>query len=107
MALLRRMIPALLVALAACDSSDRAPTYEVTVSFDVEYNDEAGAAAADAIHALDEGADVRLQESFPPVAAATIRSRRTDVCQELLRRLRDEPAIAGIRCVPVGATPTR
>jgi hypothetical protein len=96
----------LLVLLPACGEGGAAPSYDVTVSFDADYTEAAGTAVADAVHALDDDADVRLQESFPPVAAATIRSRREDVCEELLRRLRDQPAVAGIRCEPTGA-PTR
>lgn len=93
---------ALIVALslAAC-SGDPAPRYNVTVSFNDRYTDAGGDEVSSVIMEYDEGADIRLQESFPPVLRATVSSRRADLCDEMLRRIGSRPDVASMDCQPV------
>ena len=96
--LIATVIVAVLAAFAACKTADDRPMYEVAVTFNGNYTDSGGTAIEAAIHSIDPGADVRLQESFPPVARTTLRSRRTDVCETILAvtALRDD--VAGATC---------
>lgn len=82
----------------ACNGSDDRARYDVSVTFNDKYKDDAAAAIETAIHSIDPDADVRLQESFPPVARATLRSRRTDVCETILAATAGRADVASATC---------
>jgi len=87
---------AAVLLLAACGGA--APAYEVSVSFNDQYTDAAGAAVEDAVHQFDADAEVLLQTSFPPVAHATVHTNDDSFCDALRRQLMSRREIAGIAC---------
>lgn len=86
---------------AACSAADPLPAYDVTVTFNEQYTDAGGAEVEALLLSFDSKADIRVQESFPPVARTTIRTAREDVCEELLRRLVERPDIGNLNCQPL------
>jgi hypothetical protein len=87
---------AAVLLLAACGGS--APAYEVSVSFNAQYTDAAGAAVEDAVHQFDPDAPVLLQTSFPPVAHATVHTNNVSFCDAIRQRLMSRPEIAAVAC---------
>lgn len=102
--MLRRALPLIAVAVivlaAASCHSDPAPEYDVTVTFNDRFTQDGGDDVASIILEYDEGADIRLQESFPPVLRTTVASRRADLCDELLRRIGSRADVSSMDCQP-------
>ena len=94
---------ALALSLAAACSPEPAPEYDVTVTFNDTFTDAGGEDVASIILEYDEGADILLQESFPPVLRTTVASRREDLCDELLRRIGSRPDVASMNCQPAAS----
>jgi hypothetical protein len=91
-------VTALLIA-AAC-RQELAPQYVLRVTFNERYPDAAGRAVEDAVHRYDPHATVLLQETFPPVAVATFRSRDTRACASIIAELKPRPDVASVDCRP-------
>jgi hypothetical protein len=87
-------------ALVAVACNDAPPAYDVTVTFNERFAEPADQEVSAVVLAFDEDADLRLQESFPPVLRGTLHSRRTDVCEEILRQLVDRDDIGNLDCQP-------
>ena len=94
---------AIVAALAMACGSDPPPDYEVTVTFNDRFTQAGGDEVASIILEYDDDADIRLQESFPPVLRTTVASRRTDLCDELLRRIGGRPDVASMNCQPAAS----
>jgi hypothetical protein len=86
------------VIVVAC--GDAPPAYDVTVTFNERFEQPAADEVSAVILAFDENADLRLQESFPPVLRGTLHSHRDDVCEEILRQLIDRDDVANLDCQP-------
>ncbi len=89
-------LAALLLA-AACGGGNKT-SYDVSVAFNDRYTDAAGQAVEDAVHAYDAKADVLLQETFPPIARATVHTNDAAFCDDLRQRLQPRDDIAAITC---------
>jgi len=87
---------AALLLTAACGGGKTA--YNVSVVFNDRYTEAAGRAVEDAVRAYDANADVLLQESFPPVARATVRTRAGDFCDAFRQRLQARDDVASVTC---------
>jgi hypothetical protein len=90
-------VAALLISGSACGGDDRLK-YEVAVTFNDTFTQRAAGEVEAIILAIDEDAELRLQESFPPVLRGTVRSYRRDVCDELLGQLSRRPDVANLAC---------
>ncbi len=87
---------ATLIVAAACGGS--ATTYNVRVAFNDTYTDAAGHEVELAIQAYDSGAQVLLQEIFPPIAAATVHTGSADFCDRLRAQLEPRPDVDHVDC---------
>lgn len=91
---------ALAAMIAVGCGGDAAPEYNFIVTFNDRYTDAGGEEVAAFIRGFDEDAGILLQESFPPVMRGTLRTRRVDVCDEMLRRIGTRPDVASLNCFP-------
>jgi hypothetical protein len=87
---------ATLIFAVACGGSST--SYTVKVAFNDTYTDSAGHEVELVIHAYDSGAQVLLQETFPPSAVATVRSGSADFCDRLRAQLEPRPDVARVDC---------
>lgn len=94
----------LAAAIAACrGGGDDAPAYDVTVTFNAQYTEDSLRAVTEVIRVFDDGADIRVQESFPPVLRARARTRRQDLCETVLGRLYPRKDVANLDCQPAAS----
>jgi hypothetical protein len=87
-----------LVFVSACTGGG-GTAYDVTVRFNEQARQDDIDDVTDFMLSYDEDADVRIQETFPPTAVATIRTDDTSFCDDLERELDRSRAVANSTCV--------
>jgi hypothetical protein len=91
-------VSALLVFVSACTGGGGS-AYDVTVRFNEQARQDDIDDVTNLIHSYDEDAIVRVQESFPPTAVATVRTNDPSFCDDLERELDQSRAVANSTCV--------